>query len=529
MNTPCTVRELLELPPLCQKAAVVAGEAYLDRPVNWVHILEVCDNISEPLDGNEMILTTGVGLVTEELTRAFLKRLIDCGCACLCIETASQHLSITPWMQEFAQANQFPLLELDGIVRFLDITRACNSFIIQNETPHMDIFQRKLAELNDEAGLEAILDFTSNYLNVNVAYQPVSGKLYSTNAKQFRTLKNIESIGETQDEGLPPSRHLLSTNIMFWDRFTGVLFLFSQERVLSADHALYLSQLANRVIQHLKTDILAEEMHLSRQTDWIHDWLSGNLDEAMIRNHLSLQGIVYRKTRCLCCVAKIIQNDLFPIQESKILENFSNQAIKAAEGDFRNAGLSMLGRVEGDSMIFCVICPASLPDIESRTERVIHELQSRRNECSNSVNCRFAIGPVVDRYEDICKSLHKAHRTMRILIRKNETIGLCNQMFGTLVFDTLDNDGLLCEYAEDVLSPILLPENRDLLYTLLIFYDCNCNKQKTAEKLYIARQTMYFRLQKIQDILGEDFALGEKRFGLELAVRAYHYLFPIDK
>ena len=40
---------------------------------------------------------------------------------------------------------------------------------------------------------------------------------------------------------------------------------------------------------------------------------------------------------------------------------------------------------------------------------------------------------------------------------------------------------------------------------------CNGSKKETAEQLYVVRQTLYHRLEKLEELLGTDFMASPKR------------------
>ena len=58
--------------------------------------------------------------------------------------------------------------------------------------------------------------------------------------------------------------------------------------------------------------------------------------------------------------------------------------------------------------------------------------------------------------------------------------------------------------------------NSNLLQTLDIYFQCNGLKKEMAEKLFIVRQTLYHRLEKIEQIIGSDFLNYENRLCLEI-------------
>ncbi|GIO38649.1 hypothetical protein J41TS12_35100 [Paenibacillus antibioticophila] len=63
--------------------------------------------------------------------------------------------------------------------------------------------------------------------------------------------------------------------------------------------------------------------------------------------------------------------------------------------------------------------------------------------------------------------------------------------------------------------------NGTLLLTLEQYLSCMGGKQETAERLFIHRQTLYHRLDKLNELLGEDYLRADRRLCLEVAIRAY--------
>jgi purine catabolism regulator len=517
-----SIRNLLNLPTLKSASKTIVGEQYLDREVSWVHILEVQQNIDELLDGNEMILTTGVGIEDKQAATDFLRQLIDCKAAGLLLEIMSPNQQVGDWMLQLGKEHEFPVIVLKDIIRFIDITRECNTLII-SENKQLKTYEQRAWEINDDRGLEAILDFTANFCNFEVVYQPRSGRCFCTNPVAYAQMKEespTPSTGANKDK----NQHLLSTNVIIWDRNIGLLSIFSQDRNLTSDDALLLNKAAKRVAQHIIYDLFAKEKLIFSQHSWIEDWLTSKMPDPEIRIKLIKHGVNFKKYHCLVCVSIPDDSKIIPKPDALILDNFSNNAIEEAHSIFHGYELKVVGVVLNREQIFCVIAPDSIHDIEERTKKALHDIQKKNKNAGTITRYRYAVGSVVGRYEEMGTSYKKALRVLNILKMQNQQIGFYSKLYDKLIFDLMNNDGLLTEYANDILGPILLPENADLLKTLMIFYNCNCSKQKTAEQLFIARQTMYFRLQKIQSLIGDDFDQGEKRFGLEMAVRIHYYL-----
>lgn len=86
--------------------------------------------------------------------------------------------------------------------------------------------------------------------------------------------------------------------------------------------------------------------------------------------------------------------------------------------------------------------------------------------------------------------------------------------------DALD----LTEAGAAHLSLLCDSANSELLRTLELFLDCAGNIRKTAELLHIHRGTLYYRLQRIEELLGASLDDGEVRLTLHLLIK----LLPLD-
>ena len=77
MKSDSCVGNLIKTKYLDGICKVVAGKGGLNKQVSWVHILEIKDVLKECVDGNEMVLTTGICFTDKETAVNFFKELIS--------------------------------------------------------------------------------------------------------------------------------------------------------------------------------------------------------------------------------------------------------------------------------------------------------------------------------------------------------------------------------------------------------------------------------------------------------------------
>ncbi|NEB73998.1 PucR family transcriptional regulator, partial [Streptomyces sp. SID14478] len=77
------------------------------------------------------------------------------------------------------------------------------------------------------------------------------------------------------------------------------------------------------------------------------------------------------------------------------------------------------------------------------------------------------------------------------------------------------------EAAHDpVVAPLLAPAHRQLARTAEVFLDCAGQAGRTAAALGIHRQTLYYRLSRVEQLTGLDLDEGEDRLLLHMGLKA---------
>ncbi|WP_026425638.1 PucR family transcriptional regulator [Actinokineospora inagensis] len=126
-----TVADVLATPGIqAGDPRVRAGEENLDQPVRWVHVSEIAE-VAGTLEGGELLLSTGIVAVDRAADlAAYVERLRAAGASGLVIELGRHLPSLPEPMVRTARRLGFPLVELRRTVRFVEITEAVHSRIL---------------------------------------------------------------------------------------------------------------------------------------------------------------------------------------------------------------------------------------------------------------------------------------------------------------------------------------------------------------------------------------------------------------
>lgn len=72
---------------------------------------------------------------------------------------------------------------------------------------------------------------------------------------------------------------------------------------------------------------------------------------------------------------------------------------------------------------------------------------------------------------------------------------------------------------DPVVHALLYPAHRELARTAEIYLDCAGQAGRTAAELGIHRQTLYYRLSRVEQLTGLDLDDGEDRLLLHMALK----------
>jgi purine catabolism regulator len=80
----------------------------------------------------------------------------------------------------------------------------------------------------------------------------------------------------------------------------------------------------------------------------------------------------------------------------------------------------------------------------------------------------------------------------------------------------------LIAFQEETLGPLLAHEGAtELIHTLETYFSHNGNLSQTAEALFIHRNTLIYRMERIASITGLDLDNPENRLAIQLALRIF--------
>ena len=161
----------------------------------------------------------------------------------------------------------------------------------------------------------------------------------------------------------------------------------------------------------------------------------------------------------------------------------------------------------GDRIIgFMRNCTDDRTKIIEIFERFAKFLQNDRNDIEYTLN----IGETCGNISKLQKSFHetsKINSTMEHINRKNEIVFYDEIGFYRMLM-SYENTAPMQQFANEVLGPVIQYEKKahtQLMETMWAYFECDCNLQRTADKLFSHKNTVKYRLQRVEQLTGKSF------------------------
>lgn len=142
----------------------------------------------------------------------------------------------------------------------------------------------------------------------------------------------------------------------------------------------------------------------------------------------------------------------------------------------------------------------------------------------DDIKAYIGIGRNTNSVRCIYKSYRIAHKVVELQKKKqkyNEVMSYRSMGFSK-IFLAMEDTEIMHEYYSDVLEPLVrydILNNTDFTDFLNIYFECGSSVKTTSEKLFLHRNTVNYKLSKIQDILGCDLSDFNTKTELLIALK----------
>ncbi|MFJ7734784.1 PucR family transcriptional regulator [Lysinibacillus sp. NPDC097287] len=497
---------------LFSSAKLIAGANGQQNIIKWVHIVENMET-AKLLKGNELILTTGIHLKNnDDGFKQFIDQLIASKAAGLCIELGSSIQTIPDFVQQMATDYQFPLIIFQEEVAFVEITQEIHSILINQQYGMVKNLEDYAQQINKYTltanNYEQILMHLYKHLGLQVIFTFNGQKpIFIPNIHQdkFESMQQQASFEYKE-------KHLIRCDVNILNQRYGEVCLFSPLRIINEYDALILDRTVIALSQYLLRDLYIEEKKGLEDREILEKWLNG------VPNIEELSHFIHEHHAPTITNHWIVM--IHQIQKSKNSDLTYYKLF--TRNVFENFGFFPFIVEKNHQLIFILANLREGETYKHRIEQAIEQIHDHNKKYAK-LKISLAVGKYVTNLQDVKNSFTTAKDTLQIRWKSQEISYFYDDLhLHHLIFQLQKNPAIM-EMVAEYINPLIeydQKHNSNLVETLKVYLQTNGLKKETSERLFIVRQTLYHRLEKIEQLLGHDFMKPEKRLALELMLVA---------
>jgi PucR family transcriptional regulator, purine catabolism regulatory protein len=409
-------------------------------------------------------------------------------------------------------------------VRFVDITQSVHTLIIKKQyqmITELEDYSRRLNEVLLETDpMEKILRMLYEQIKLPVIYKTNEGLVEIVSKKTKKEKQSLLQM--VNDKKIEQSDRIIRQKIHVWNQTFAELMIISEKVSIHEFETLVLDRTVTALAQVILRELWTEERRMAKESDWIQDWLNGAHTKERIVKYLAEHKLDINPKKAVVL--------LLNAKQLNIASSATTYLKMLLRHIFQEQGFFLLSADLKKTIVFILLDNREGNDCRKRIQAGIeHALKSDYFKDDFLSHIQFSVGKIVNHLTEVKISYEKAKETaiVRDQVSNNLSIFFYDDLHIYRLIYAAQEQGILSEFINDYLKPVL---NYDKLYdanlidTLNVYLECNGSKKETAQRLYIVRQSLYHRLKKLNELLGEDFMMTPKRQAIEFAVSAYKYL-----
>jgi purine catabolism regulator len=519
------IAEILEL-PLVKEAGVkvLVGEEQLHTPVRWVHAGEIAD-IARFLSGGEVLLTAATGLgQSERSRRRYISELADVGVAAVILELGRGLRTVPKEMLQEARKRELVLVTLDREVPFAAVTHDAHTRLI-NDTHAASVRALEIDDaLNqlilDGAPLPAVLESLAERLRNPVVLEDAGHRVVAFGRASGEILRrwqahSREAHRETEGAGLniaDAEPRCAWTTVALRGEVWGRLHVLEADTPLDEVVKLALGRASSSIALLL----MAER----------HTHLSEAAEDALVRGVASASDFIASDfTNRAASLGVDLEGNLVVLAIAPTPDSTGHpeprDGIAAAVSDARAA------LADADLSAVLGATDEAAVAVAKASQRYRADVEAFATKLSETGSYRVGVSRV-------CRAiaLPRAYQEARMATRVSPPASNAHaQLFDDLallrLLAPLASGPELATFVEGELGELIAYDEQHssyLLKTLDAFLQVNGNKQQMCSLLHLRRRSVYYRLERIEQLLGYSLDLPDRRARLYVALRGHELL-----
>lgn len=542
-------------------AVVVAGNKGLINPVKSITVAEVPD-ASDWLRGGEIVCTTGFFIQDSSVSQVqWIESLINMGAAALAIKPSRFLGEVSDGVKYLANSKKFPIIYLPNDSTWPFIIESVMNLISDEQVARIkraeEIHKHLTQLVLDGSSVSDISQSLANLVGNPVIVEDARLNIIAVSLPHVPTKDQKEYKDYIIQERKQNQKKLLSS-----DYYRRVLLGKTKEifkstisqsdpirfitiPIITSNMVYGFLTLVETTKEHRQTDIIALEHgtttvalqlvkeivqykdHREKEQEIIQALIHGRVHTSTLRN-LDLPSFDWSSPMAVVLIQsefEHIDDGLFVMEQPE--QTFEKTVKKIIRKTF---GECIIGY---EKNLFTIIIPFQ---VNQKKQALLKKLKETMETCMSELQQKYsvqkikvAIGGVYRLREKTKKSYEDAKITLEIMNVVPE-IGpiVCFEHIGVYrLFHMIKDNDTLQAFKNDFIGELLEHDQKkgdSLCETLLTYLRMGGSVSSTAKRLFVHPNTITYRLQKIQSILGDPMENPQYRDSLLLALEIDNYL-----
>jgi purine catabolism regulator len=541
-----TVREILALPVLrAGEPEIVCGvdtPGALDRSVRWVHVSDLAD-LSNLLEGGEMVLTTGQALADERHRDDYLPHLAAAGAVAVVVELGLYVDEVPSSVRAVGAQLALPVVALHRPVRFVEVTEEVHRRIVAEQYAEVDYARRVHEAFTNlsmrRASVDEIVAAAADMLDTPIVLEDLNHQVLAF-VRRGVALTELLDDWERQSRLAPVTgrgtwvARPVGPYRQEWGRLVAPRGR-SEDGDADDRTVTTLERAAQALALHRMVEQDRTSLEMRAQSGLVDDLLRGRLrdeSEATARAHaLGLRPALTYVPMTLRLRETASVNQL-------LIQQRRNRTLDAVVHAIRSGGHSVLAASRDDGQIDMVLAPQpramAIGAGAADGERVVAEVASSIRRAVARVDgvsaCVIGAGPESGRLIDAAGGLAESGHVAEVALSMTENSSAAGEVKPFYRAADVRLRGLIAlirtdprvqAFAETELRGLLerRAKHGDDSFDLLAgFLEVGGNKAELAKRMHLSRPTLYARLAALERLLGVDLDDAESRTSLHVAM-----------
>jgi PucR family transcriptional regulator, purine catabolism regulatory protein len=529
-----------------QEAKIIAGHAGLNRKVESIEISETPDVINF-LAENSLLLTTGYAFKDDPYGLSnLILQLNERPCAGIAIKLKRFIDKLPQEVIDLANLLEFPIIQIPESLTLGEVAHQLLSFIWDNQIEqlfyaihvHKKFTNMMIKGYNQHSLIEnlgsllkcpvLLLDPIGDVTSFSHHFRAGNMKMIMDNIEKYfksdidKSRENNELTIDIQNEH-NSSISIKIVHVKTMHPYPYLLIIFNPEKLPYPSSQLAIEQ-ASTVISFtlLKDEAIREQSRLL-ENNFFSSLVDGNISTKQEIIHNGKQYGLIDNLKYGCVVCKIDDDKQNKLQNNtNIMNKLYDYLYKFLKKSFLKIETKNIVFMKDTYFVILMQLPKNFDNpIKSLIEERLKEFQ---NEAYSNLKISLSFG-VSNFFNDLTY----------IPITYDEAVKAWKQgveLFPYKFINFYETKKLkelirlipekdLRKFYENTLSSLSYPKNKDeedLVNTLFVYLDNNCEIAITSKKLYVHRNTVKYRIAKCEEILNYSVQDSQNSLNLRIAL-----------